>query len=255
MSLAAHAGGLLLFLAMASRITVDVVDPSAATHTAGIVWVAMPAPGKGGGGGGEAEPEPPRMASAPGADAVTVRVAATPAEPSSGLAKPDEPARLTIPAIDTLAGLVDLPGTLSPAAHPGVSRGPGTESGIGGGDGSGDGPGRGPGLGPGEDGNTGGAVYEPGGGISMPRLIHETKPGYPPGALRLKLQGLVVLEGIVLPDGSLDRIRVTRSLDPNHGVDEEAIRTVKQWRFAPGRDREGRPVPVRVGIELAFTLR
>lgn len=253
-SLAAHIGGFLLILAIVSRVPPDVTDTTTSNRPPpGIVWVAAPGPGGGGGGGGERRPEPPRSSTAPGADAVTVRV--TPAEPSREPAAPAPPARLTIPAIETVAGLVEVPGVISPVANPGDSRGPGAGPGAGGGDGPGDGPGKGGGLGPGEDGNTGGGVYEPGSDISMPRLIHETKPVYPAGALRLRLQGLVFLEGIVLPDGSLDRIRITRSLDPTFGLDAEAIRTVKEWRFAPGRDRDGRPVPVRVGIEMAFTLR
>jgi protein TonB len=255
LSLAAHAAGLLPFVAMASRVPAGVVNLTSPARAEGIVWLATPGPGGGGGGGGEQRPEPARAASAPGSDAVTVRLTPRPAEPSPAPAADDPAPKLEIPAVETLVGLVGVPGTISPLPDFGASRGPGIGPGVGGGDGPGDGPGKGAGLGPGEGGNTGGAVFEPGNGISMPRLIHETKPVYPPGALQLRLQGLVFLEGVVLPDGSLDAIRVTRSLDTMHGVDAEAIRTVKQWRFAPGRDREGRPVPVRVGIEIAFTLR
>jgi TonB family protein len=37
------------------------------------------------------------------------------------------------------------------------------------------------------------------------------------------------------------------------GLDEEAIKAAKQWKFAPGT-RNGEPVPVMVSIELTFTL-
>ena len=40
-------------------------------------------------------------------------------------------------------------------------------------------------------------------------------------------------------------VHITRSLDPTFGLDQEAIKTVKKWRFAPGT-RFGQPVPVLV---------
>ena len=48
--------------------------------------------------------------------------------------------------------------------------------------------------------------------------------------------------------------RVVRSLDDRFGLDQEAVKTVKQWRFQPGM-REGRAVAVVIEVELIFTLR
>ena len=67
-------------------------------------------------------------------------------------------------------------------------------------------------------------------------------------------QGVVELEAIVLPDGSVGEVRIVRSLDSVFGLDQEAIKAVKQWRFVPGT-RLGQPVAVLVGVELQFTLR
>jgi protein TonB len=72
--------------------------------------------------------------------------------------------------------------------------------------------------------------------------------------MRAKVQGVVRLEGIVLPDGSVGDVRVLRSLDPVFGLDEEAIKAAKQFRFAPGT-RFGQPVAVIVSFEIEFTLR
>jgi TonB family protein len=47
---------------------------------------------------------------------------------------------------------------------------------------------------------------------------------------------------------------VVRSLDPTFGLDQEAIKAARQWRFAPGT-RMGQPVSVQITIELTFTLR
>jgi TonB family protein len=58
----------------------------------------------------------------------------------------------------------------------------------------------------------------------------------------------------VEPDGSVGPVRIVRSLDAVYGLDDEAIRAVKQWRFLPGT-REGAPVRVAVTIEMSFTIR
>jgi hypothetical protein len=47
---------------------------------------------------------------------------------------------------------------------------------------------------------------------------------------------------------------IVQSLDKLFGLDEEAIKAAKQWKFMPGC-RFGEPVPVLVKIELQFTLR
>jgi TonB family protein len=57
-----------------------------------------------------------------------------------------------------------------------------------------------------------------------------------------------------MPDGSVGNVQITKSLDSNFGLDKEAIKTVKLWRFEPGR-RLGQPVPVLIVIEMTFTLR
>jgi TonB family protein len=72
--------------------------------------------------------------------------------------------------------------------------------------------------------------------------------------MRAKVQGTVLLECIVRPDGTVSDVQVLRSLDPIFGLDQEAIKAASQWRFAPGT-RFGQPVPVLITIELQFTLR
>ena len=49
-------------------------------------------------------------------------------------------------------------------------------------------------------------------------------------------------------------IKVIKSLDKVFGLDHEAVKAARQWRFLPGR-RLGQPVPVFVTLELMFTLR
>ena len=97
-------------------------------------------------------------------------------------------------------------------------------------------------------------VSRPGNGVTTPKLIHEVKPTYRAGAMRAKIQGRVVLEAVVLVDGTVGEVRVTRSLDKQYGMDDEAASVLKKWTFAPGM-KDGIAVPVVIEIEMTFTMK
>ena len=219
-----------------------------------IVWLAVPGPGGGGGGGGNKAPEPPRKAEVVGKEKISVPVqkppTITPDPP-----KETPPEELTIPAKPMASAELALPGVIQSSAPTTTdSQGSGTGGGAGTGSGTGVGSGQGSGLGPGYGGGTGGGAYRPGAGITLPVVLREVKPAYTADAMRAKVQGSVWLECIVMPDGSVGEVKVTRSLDPIFGLDQEAIKAAKQWKFRPGM-RQGEPVPVIITIELTFTLR
>jgi periplasmic protein TonB len=223
----------------------------------GIIWLSEPGPGGGGGGGGNQMKEPPRQADLPGKDKLTVPVTKPPKleNPQQAKNEPNPVEQLNIPAKSLAAAAESLPGAIEvPPGPPTPSQGSGTGGGAGTGTGSGIGPGNGSGLGPGSGGGTGGGAYRPGNGVTLPRVINEVKPQYTSDAMRAKVQGTVLLECVVRPDGSVGDVQVVRSLDPTFGLDEEAKKAARKWRFAPGT-RLGEPVPVLVTIELTFTLR
>lgn len=219
-----------------------------------IVWLADPGPGGGGGGGGNKMPDPPKKAEVPGKDKITVPVKETPKPTPEPPKVEPPPEQLVIPAQTMAAAPVEAPGVITPEAPVTASQGAGTGGGAGTGSGQGIGPGQGSGLGPGNGGGTGGGAYRPGAGITLPSVVREVKPAYTADAMRAKVQGSVWLECIVMPDGSVGEVKVTRSLDPIFGLDQEAIKAAKMWRFRPGM-RQGAPVPVIITIELTFTLR
>jgi periplasmic protein TonB len=199
-------------------------------------------------------PEPPRRAERPGRDATTVP-AAQPARSSPRAPEPDPWRGIVVP-VATLASSVDsLPGSIeAPQGPPTASLGPGSGSGAGTGTGPGDGPGRGSGLGPGRDRGTGGEVYQPGNGVTMPVELQKGRPEYTTDAMRARVQGSILVSCVVLTDGVCGDIRVLRSMNPPFGLDEQAIKAAGAWRFRPGM-RQGVPVPVRVTMEIAFVLR
>jgi periplasmic protein TonB len=221
-----------------------------------IIWLSQPGPGGGGGGGGNKMKEPPRQAEMPGKDKITVPVSKPPKMEMQEVKKePDPVAQLNIPAKNLAASQDSLPGAIdAPPGPPTLSQGSGSGGGAGTGTGSGIGPGSGSGLGPGSGGGTGGGVYRPGNGVTLPRVLHEEKPQYTSDAMRAKVQGTVLLECVVRPDGSIGDVQVIRSLDPTFGLDQQAVAAARKWRFAPGT-RLGEPVPVLITIELQFTLR
>jgi TonB family protein len=222
-----------------------------------IVWLSEPGPGGGGGGGGNKMKEPPRKAELPGKDKITVPVQKPPKiePPQQAKNEPNPIEQLNIPAKELAAAQDSLPGAIdAPPGPPTVSQGSGSGGGAGTGTGSGIGPGTGSGLGPGSGGGTGGGTYRPGNGVTTPVVVREVKPAYTSDAMRAKVQGSVLLECIVRSDGSVGDVKVARSLDPVFGLDLEAMKAARQWRFRPGM-RQGEPVAVLVVIELTFTLR
>jgi protein TonB len=72
--------------------------------------------------------------------------------------------------------------------------------------------------------------------------------------MRARLQGVVVLNCVVRPDGRCSDIRITRSLDMVFGLDRQAVASAREWRFQPGT-RMGEPVSVLVTLEIGFTIR
>ena len=212
-----------------------------------IVWLNKPGPGGGGGGGGNRMPFPPKKANQP----IPVAKPEPTPIPTSRPTDPPPPA-LDLAAKPNDAAMV-IPGSIDTAGDS-LSRGPGSGGGYGTGIGTGIGPGNGSGLGPGWGGGTGGGAYQPGNGVTNPEELKSVKPQYTADAMRAKIQGSVVVEAIVLPDGTVGDCRILKSLDSVFGLDQEAIKAAKQWRFRPGR-KQGQPVAVIINIQLDFTLR
>ncbi|MEX2273115.1 MAG: energy transducer TonB [Vicinamibacterales bacterium] len=233
-SLISHIAFVLVLVAVLATPQLSPLDTDVAS--ASLSYVPVTANGGGGGGGNR-----PRVT-------VSAPVETTPAQPN--VVRAPEPLPLSLIATSQP---LDIPGAVTglsapiALAPPGPGGG-GTQPGSGGGDGDGRG------VGPGSDGNTGGGEYEAGDNVTIPELLYEKRPTYTPEATLARIQGVVEIEAVVMPDGSVARPRIMRSLDP--GLNRKAVEAVTQWRFKPGRRRDtDQPVPVRVRIHLTFTLR
>jgi len=89
-----------------------------------------------------------------------------------------------------------------------------------------------------------------GGNISPPTKIRDVPPVYPPVAQNARVQGVVILEVVIGPTGSVTDVEVLRSVPL---LDEAAINAVKQWRYTPTL-QDGVPVPVIMTVTVNFQL-
>lgn len=250
LSLAAHAICLIIITVIVSRSPVGPAPDVRSPLAARLVFATGPG---GGGGGGEEAPAPARRAQLVGRDQLArPSAAATQFERTDP--QPTPPVQIAVAEPQVNAGLTEMVGSVSELRAFDGGRGPGSGTGADGGRGPGIGPGSGAGIGEGSQQGSGDDGVRPGNGVSWPRLLQEVKPNYTADAMRAKVEGMVELEIVVLPDGRVGRVRITRSLDGTFGLDQEAVRAVRLWRFDPARQL-GKPVATRVPVELTFRLR
>jgi TonB family protein len=69
-----------------------------------------------------------------------------------------------------------------------------------------------------------------------------------------RIEGKVGLETVVLSDGKVGDVKVVQSLDKIYGLDDNAVKAMKQWEFKPGM-KDGKAVAVRIHVDMAFTLK
>jgi TonB family protein len=94
-------------------------------------------------------------------------------------------------------------------------------------------------------------IYEPGGDVKSPKLVHYVEPEFSPSSKEAFVEGTVKLSTVVTREGVPTNLRVTSGL--NAEEDRTAIEAVKQWKFQPGT-KGGQPVNVRVTVEVTFHL-
>ena len=89
-----------------------------------------------------------------------------------------------------------------------------------------------------------------GGNIRPPTKIKDVKPIYPSIAQSARVQGVVIIEATIGPDGKVNDARVLRSIPL---LDQAALDAVRQWQFTPTL-LNGVPVPVIMTVTVNFTL-
>lgn len=91
-------------------------------------------------------------------------------------------------------------------------------------------------------------------GVTPPEILKKISPTYPERAIKIKLQGYVILEAIIRVDGSIDDVKVLRGLGKGKfGFEDEATKCLKQWTFKPGKFN-GKKSDVRMNVKIDFVL-
>ncbi|HEX8029540.1 MAG TPA: energy transducer TonB, partial [Vicinamibacterales bacterium] len=90
-----------------------------------------------------------------------------------------------------------------------------------------------------------------GGAVRPPVKTRHVDPVYSTIAQSARVQGLVIIEATIGPDGRIQNARILRSVPL---LDQSALDAVRQWEFTPTL-LNGVPVPVIMMVTVSFTLR
>ncbi|MGD8175668.1 TonB family protein [Marinimicrobium sp. ARAG 43.8] len=82
--------------------------------------------------------------------------------------------------------------------------------------------------------------------------LNNPAPVYPRQARRLRQSGVVLLEVLIMPDGSIGEIRIEQSSGFER-LDDAAIEAVQHWRYVPA-SRAGQPIPYWYLQPIEFSL-
>ncbi len=102
-----------------------------------------------------------------------------------------------------------------------------------------------------KDKKAGAEVYEPGGAVKAPKLLHYVEPAFSSQSKEAFIEGVVKISTIITVEGHSSEPHVVSGL--NAEEDRTAMEALKQWQFQPGT-KDGKPVNVKVTIEIAFHL-
>jgi protein TonB len=89
-----------------------------------------------------------------------------------------------------------------------------------------------------------------GGQIRAPSQVRKVNPVYPADAQASRVQGVVILEALIAPDGRVQDARILRSIP---ALDGAALDAVRQWEYTPTL-LNGAPVPIIMTVTVQFTL-
>jgi protein TonB len=89
-----------------------------------------------------------------------------------------------------------------------------------------------------------------GGQIKEPKKLKDIKPTYPDIAKQARVQGIVILECTISPQGKVTDVKVLRGIPL---LDQAAVDAVKQWVYTPTL-LNGVPVPVIMTVTVNFKL-
>jgi TonB family protein len=86
--------------------------------------------------------------------------------------------------------------------------------------------------------------------IKAPILVRRVVPGYPEEALKQKVQGVVILNGVTDLEGNVETLKVLKGHDL---LVKESMEVVRLWKYIPW-EIDGAPQPVEFHLVIVFRL-
>ncbi|HEX5235011.1 MAG TPA: energy transducer TonB [Silvibacterium sp.] len=105
-------------------------------------------------------------------------------------------------------------------------------------------------------------VYHAGKGVTPPQITYSVDPEFADKARRKKLGGTCIIAMVVDGTGTPQDVHIVTSIASSvapklrsaaKGMDENAVKAAKQYRFKPGT-YQGKPVPVEIQIEINYRI-
>jgi periplasmic protein TonB len=88
--------------------------------------------------------------------------------------------------------------------------------------------------------------------IVQPEVIHRVEPAYPQTLLRMRKEGIVILQALITANGDVQKIEILKSDHPLFS--QSAIDAVSQWKYRPAKLR-GKPVAVYFTVTVMFHMK
>jgi len=87
------------------------------------------------------------------------------------------------------------------------------------------------------------------GEVNAPVALRKVDPKYPQTLIDDRVEGEVILYGVIRQNGTVDSIQLVRGVDPQ--LDAYAIEAFAQWKFQPAT-KEGQPVDLEAIVHIPF---
>jgi periplasmic protein TonB len=99
--------------------------------------------------------------------------------------------------------------------------------------------------------SAGNPVFRVSKSVEHPKIVSQIDPDFSESARAQQFSGTTIVSLEVDKSGAVRDVQIVQPI--GCGLNDQAVRAVKQWRFLPGR-RKGEPVAVLVKAEVSFRL-
>ena len=87
------------------------------------------------------------------------------------------------------------------------------------------------------------------GEVAAPVPVHKVDPKYPSTMVEERIEGEVILYGVIRQNGTVDSIQLVRGIDER--LNANAMSAFKEWKFEPAT-RDGQPVDLEAIVHIPF---